>query len=60
MAAREVVLDSKGQIVREPRDPKAKRRRKPAPDAAAAQAAELKPGQTRKEIEGVCVFKNNE
>jgi HlyD family secretion protein len=60
MAAREVVLDSKGQIVREPRDPKAKRRRKPAPDAAAAQAAELKPGQTRKEIEGVFVFKNNE
>ena len=26
MAAREVVLDAKGQIVREPRDPKAKRR----------------------------------
>jgi HlyD family secretion protein len=60
MAAREVVLDAKGQIVREPRDPKAKKRRRPTPDAAAAQAAELKPGQTRKEIEGVFVFKNNE
>src|SRR4029450_13804079 len=41
MAAREVVLDAKGQIVREPRDPKAKRRKRPAPDASAAQAAEL-------------------
>jgi HlyD family secretion protein len=60
MAAREVVLDSKGQIVREPRDPKAKRRKRTTPDASAAQAAELKPGQTRKEIEGVFVFKNNE
>ena len=27
---------------------------------SAAEAAELKPGQTRKEIEGVFVFKNNE
>jgi HlyD family secretion protein len=61
MAAREVVLDAKGQIIREPRDPKDKRRRRPASDAAqAAPAPELKPGQTRKEIEGVFVFKNNE
>jgi HlyD family secretion protein len=59
MAAREMVFDQKGNVVREPRDPKAKRRR-PVPDAGAAQAAELKPGQTRKEVEGVFVMRKNE
>ena len=60
MAAREMVFDQKGNVVRELRDPKAKRRRRPAPDAGTAQAAELKPGQTRKEVEGVFVMRNNE
>ncbi len=60
MAAREMVFDQKGNLVREQRDPKAKRRRRPATDATAAQAAELKPGQTRKEVEGVFVLRNNE
>jgi HlyD family secretion protein len=60
MAAREMVFDQKGNVVREVRDPKAKRRRRPAADATTAQAAELKPGQTRKEVEGVFVLRNNE
>jgi HlyD family secretion protein len=60
MAAREMVFDQKGNVVREARDPKAKRRRRPAADATTAQAAELKPGQTRKEVEGVFVLRNNE
>jgi HlyD family secretion protein len=55
MAAREMVFDAKGSVVREPRDPKAKKR----PSATTAQAAELKPGQTRKEVEGVFVLRNN-
>jgi HlyD family secretion protein len=60
MAAREMVFDQKGNVVREVRDPKAKRRRRPAADATTAQAAELKPGQTRKEVEGVFVLRNGE
>jgi HlyD family secretion protein len=58
MAAREVVFDAGGKIVREPKDPKAKRRPK-ASDAPAVQA-DLKPGQTRKEVEGVFVMRNTE
>jgi HlyD family secretion protein len=52
MTVRDVVLDAGGNIVREPKkDPKAKR---PA-TVNAVEAAELKPGQTRKEVEGVFV-----
>jgi HlyD family secretion protein len=58
MAAREVVYDQSGAVVREAKDPKAKRRPK-ASDAPAAQA-ELKPGQTRKEVEGVFVMRSAE
>jgi HlyD family secretion protein len=58
MAAREVVYDQSGAVVREPKDPKGKRKPK-ASDAPAAQA-ELKPGQTRKEVEGVFVMRNAE
>ena len=50
---REVVLDDKGQIVRAPATPG----RRPA--AGAVQASELKPGQERKEIEGVFVVRDN-
>ena len=53
---RELIVDDKGNIVRPPDDEKKPRR----PSAgAAAQAAELKPGQTRKELEGVFVVQNN-
>lgn len=51
---REVVVDEKSQIVREPRDQKARRR-----PAGAVEAAELKPGQSRKELEGVFVVRSD-
>jgi HlyD family secretion protein len=57
MAAREVIFDQSGAIVREPRDPKAKRRPR-ASDAGADPQVDLKPGQTRKEVEGVFVMRN--
>jgi len=47
---REVIIDEKGEIVRPPDDGKARRR--PGPAAASA-TTELKPGQSRKELEGV-------
>jgi len=53
VAVRELIYDASGQIVREPRTDK---KRAPAPDPAAP-PAELKPGQTRKETEGVFVLK---
>ncbi len=56
MAVRELVYDDKGQIVREPRDDKKKRRPKGLEPTAAA--AELPPGQTRKETEGVFVMRD--
>ena len=52
---REVVVDDKGNIVRAPEEDKKSRR----PSMGAAQAAELKPGQTRKELEGVFVIQTN-
>ncbi|NDP43988.1 MAG: HlyD family efflux transporter periplasmic adaptor subunit, partial [Aromatoleum sp.] len=48
VAVRELVYDANGQIIKEPKADK--RRRTPEPVAS---AAELKPGQTRKETEGV-------
>jgi HlyD family secretion protein len=56
MAVRELVFDAKGQIVREPRDDKKKRRPRGIEPTAAA--AELPPGQTRKETEGVFVMRD--
>jgi len=53
VAVRELIYDANGQIVREPRVDK---KRAPAPDPAAP-PAELQPGQTRKETEGVFVLK---
>jgi len=53
VAVRELVYDANGQVVKTPPDPK--RPRIPEP---AASAAELKPGQTRKETEGVFVLRN--
>jgi HlyD family secretion protein len=48
VAVRELIYDGNGQVVKEPKTDK--RRRTPEPVAV---AAELKPGQTRKETEGV-------
>lgn len=56
MAVRELVFDQKGEIVREKRDEKA--RRKPRSVEPTASAAELPPGQTRKETEGVFVMRD--
>jgi len=49
---REVVLDDKGQIVREPVTPGRR------PSSTTVQASELKPGQERKELEGVFVVRD--
>jgi HlyD family secretion protein len=51
---REVVVDDKGSLVREP----SAEGRDPRQSAGAVQAAELKPGQERKEIEGVFVVRD--
>ncbi len=52
VAVRELIYDAGGQVVKEPKTDTRKRR--VASDAvAAAPAGELKPGQTRKETEGV-------
>ena len=52
VAVRELIYDAAGQVVKEP---KTDRKRRVAADAtpAAASTSELKPGQTRKETEGV-------
>jgi HlyD family secretion protein len=47
---REMILDAKGNIVRPPDSEKGRKRPTPAPGAP---AADLAPGQTRKELEGV-------
>ena len=54
VAVREVIYDANGQIVRQPR---VDRRRRPAVEPVAS-AEELKPGQTRKETEGVFVMRS--
>ena len=53
---REVVLDDKGNVVRPPENEKRPSRPSAIPPA---QAAELKPGQTRKELEGVFIVQND-
>jgi HlyD family secretion protein len=52
---REVIVDDKGNVIRPPETEKKARR----PSAGSAQAAELKPGETRKELEGVFTVQNN-
>jgi len=52
VAVRELVYDANGQVVKEPKTDNKRRARTPEPVAS---AAELKPGQTRKETEGVFV-----
>ncbi len=55
VAVRELIYDAAGQVVKAPRDP---RRRKVVTDTPAP-PVELKPGETRKETEGVFVARNN-
>jgi HlyD family secretion protein len=55
VAVRELVFDENGQVVKVPTD---RRRRRTVEPVAAA--AELKPGQTRKETEGVFVVRNGQ
>jgi HlyD family secretion protein len=52
---RELIVDDKGNVIKPPVDEKKSRR----PSVGAAQAAELKPGETRKELEGVFTVQNN-
>ena len=54
VAVREMIYDANGQIVRQPKTDK---RRRPSVEPVAS-AEELKPGQTRKETEGVFVFRD--
>ena len=55
VAVRELVYDANNQVVKAPRDPRRRRRKTVEPVAV---AAELKPGETRKETEGVFVVRN--
>jgi HlyD family secretion protein len=61
VAVRELVFDANGQIVKEPRDQKRRRGSGGTGGSGGvetvASAAELKPGQTRKEVEGVFVMR---
>ncbi len=54
VAVRELVYNASGQIVKPPRDPRKRR-----PGEAAPPPPELKPGETRKETEGVFVVRNS-
>jgi HlyD family secretion protein len=56
VAVRELIYDANGQVVKEPKTDK---KRRPAADSPAGtvSAAELNPGQTRKEAEGVFVVR---
>jgi HlyD family secretion protein len=56
VAVRELVYDANGQVVKEPRTDR--RRRSSSTVEPIASAQELEPGQTRKETEGVFVFRN--
>ena len=53
MAVRELVYDANGQVVKEPTTNDKRRR----PVEPVASASELKPGETRKEVEGVFVVR---
>jgi HlyD family secretion protein len=57
VAVRELTYDAEGQIVKEPVDPKRRRRNS---TSTANTPAELKPGETRKETEGVFVVRDKE
>jgi HlyD family secretion protein len=54
---REVTVDQKGNIVREEQEKK-RRRRSSSSSSGTVEAAELKPGQSRKELEGVFLLRD--
>jgi HlyD family secretion protein len=58
VAVRELIYDAGGQVVKETKDPK---KRRVASDATpvATSLADLKPGQTRKEAEGVFIVRES-
>jgi HlyD family secretion protein len=60
VAVRELTFDANGQLIKEPKDNK--RRRRNSNDGSSVEtpvsAAELKPGETRKETEGVFVVRD--
>ena len=56
VAVRELVYDANGQVVKEPKTDN--KRRRPSTVEPVASAAELPPGQTRKETEGVFVVRD--
>jgi HlyD family secretion protein len=56
VAVRELIYDAGGQVVREPKTDK---KRRGADTAATGSTTELKPGQTRKETEGVFAIRDN-
>ena len=58
VAVRELVYDANGQIVKEPRNDKRRRGGSGSSMEPVAAAAELKPGQTRKEKEGVFLVRD--
>jgi HlyD family secretion protein len=57
VAVRELTYDIEGQVVKEPVDPKRRRRNS---TTATNTPTELKPGETRKETEGVFVVRDKE
>jgi HlyD family secretion protein len=57
VAVRELIYDANGQVVKEPKTDK--KRRVAADPTPAASTGELKPGQTRKEAEGVFVVRDS-
>jgi HlyD family secretion protein len=61
VAVRELIYDAGGQVVKEPKDTK-RRRRTASSDSSSgtSTAKELQPGQTRKETEGVFVFRDKD
>jgi HlyD family secretion protein len=56
VAVRELVFDANNQVVKAPADPRKRRTTSSSVEPVAA-AAELKPGETRKETEGVFVLR---
>src|SRR5215467_15065748 len=60
VAVRELTYDANGQVIKEPQDNKRRRRTNSGGSVVepVASAAELKPGETRKETEGVFVVRD--
>jgi HlyD family secretion protein len=56
VAVRELIYDANGQVVKEPKTDK---KRRAAEAATTTSRADLKPGQTRKEVEGVFALRDN-